>query len=422
MLAIILFVFLIPGDFLITAALAAYQRTHLARQVFTKPEETQGEKFNADLTQRIDGLQTGLLRLHAVFWLAIGFTLYALYQSHLPGFSVWFSGLGILIIVLLIFFGEWILHTIVDARSESWANLLSPLARLFAWSAYPFQQATTWLARKVTPAQPQSSEDVEEEIMEWVDSAQEEGGLESEKGRLIHSIFDLSDTLAREIMVPRVDIIALESNMRIEEAIAEFTHSGHSRLPLYKETIDQIIGLVYAKDLLRICHDNVKNASLEGLARPAYFIPEAKQLDELLAEMQERRIHLAIVVDEYGGVAGLVTLEDIIEELLGEIQDEFDQAEELPYQMVNDTEGIFLGKIDLDDFNEVMESDIPKEEADTLGGFIYKQLGRVPLLGETITYGNLELKVEQVSGRRIRKVRARRLEKGEEAHEPQIDE
>lgn len=418
MVTIIFLVFLILGDFLITAALAAYQRAHLARQVFTKPEETQGEKFNADLSQRIDGLQTGLLRLHAIFWLAIGLGLYTLHQSLQSRLSIW----GIFIIAVLVLFSEWILHSIVDARSESWASLLSPLARLFAWSAYPFQRVTIWLARKVTPAQPQSSEDVEEEIMEWVDSAQEEGGLESEKGRLIHSIFDLSDTLAREIMVPRVDIVALESKMSIEEAITVFTRSGHSRLPLYEESIDQIIGLVYAKDLLRHCQADFKAVSLADLSRPAYFIPEAKQLDELLSEMQQRRVHLAIVVDEYGGVAGLVTLEDIIEELLGEIQDEFDQAEELPYQIISPTEAVFLGKIDLDDFNEVMESAIPKEEADTLGGFIYKQLGRVPTVGETITIGNIELKVEQVSGRRIRKVCARRFEKGENQDERETEQ
>ncbi|MGB9674394.1 MAG: hemolysin family protein, partial [Anaerolineales bacterium] len=278
--------------------------------------------------------------------------------------------------------------------------------------------AIQWLAHRITPEQPQSSEDVEEEIIEWVDNAQEEGGLELEKGRLIHSIFDLSDTLAREIMVPRVDIISLESNMTIDEAITEFTRSGHSRLPLYQETIDQIIGVVYAKDLLRLCHENIQGVPLGNLARPAYFIPEAKQLDELLSEMQARHIHLAIVVDEYGGVSGLVTLEDIIEELLGEIQDEFDQAEEPLYQPINATEGVFLGKIDIDDFNEIMSSDIPKEEADTLGGFIYKQLGRVPISGEIITYGNLKLKVEQVIGRRIRKVHAYRLENGGETDEP----
>jgi len=416
-ITIILLIFLILGDFLTTAALAAYSRPHLARQVFTKPDESISEKFNSDLNQRIDALQRGLLRLHAIFWLAIGLTLFSLLSAPILSLSPWFMSWGFIILIGLILFCEWIFHTVVDAHNESVAIFLTPFAHLIAAISYPLQSATNWLAHKMTMEQPQSSEDVEEEIMEWVDSAQEEGGLESEKGRLIHSIFDLSDTLAREIMVPRVDIVALETNMSIEEAITVFTHSGHSRLPLYQESIDQIIGLVYAKDLLRHYQSGVKEISLADLSRPAYFVPEAKQLDELLAEMQQRRIHLAIVVDEYGGVAGLVTLEDIIEELLGEIQDEFDQAEELPYQMITDNEAVFLGKIDIDDFNEIMKSAIPKEEADTLGGFIYKQLGRVPTVGETITVGNLELKVEQVSGRRIYKVRASRLEKGENQDE-----
>ena len=409
------------SDLLIVVSITAYNRPYLARQVFSNPDETAGEKISSELNQKVEALQTGLLCLHAVFWLAIGFTLYAIHQSTDLTLSAWFRSWGLLILVGLILLCEWVIQTIVETRNERWADILIPFARLITDIAYPLQQATDWLAHKVAVEQLQSAEEVEEEIMEWVDNAQEEGELESEKGRLIHSIFDLSNTLAREIMVPRVDIIALESNMSIDEAIATFTRSGHSRLPLYHESVDEISGLVYAKDLLRMCQNNMEDISLEKLARPAYFIPEAKQLDELLAEMQQRRIHLAIVVDEYGGVAGLVTLEDIIEELLGEIQDEFDQAEELPYQMINDTEGLFLGKIDLDDFNEVMQSAIPKEEADTLGGFIYKQLGRVPTTGEILTIGDLELKVEQVSGRRIRKVLARRIEKGENQDERQID-
>ena len=145
------------------------------------------------------------------------------------------------------------------------------------------------------------------------------------------------------------------------------------------------------------------------MLRPAYFVPEAKKVDELLAEMQSQRIHIAIVVDEYGGVAGLVTLEDIVEEILGEIQDEYDQGEESPYQVLKNGEYIFLGRVDLDDFNEVMGSHLPTDEADTLGGFIYSQLGHVPSVGEHVQKDNIMLTVEQVSARRIRKVRARCL-------------
>jgi CBS domain containing-hemolysin-like protein len=227
---------------------------------------------------------------------------------------------------------------------------------------------------------------------------------------LLHSILELSDTVAREIMVPRVDIVALEQEMSLDEAARVFIASGHSRLPLYEGTIDQIRGLIYAKDLLRFWVEKRADTPLSRLARPAYFIPEAKRIDELLNEMQQRRVHLAIVVDEYGGVAGLVTLEDIIEEILGEIQDEYDQAEELPFQELGGGEYLFQGKIDLGDFNEIMATELPKEEADTLGGFILQQLGRLPSAGEKLCINHLELIVEQVSGRRIRKVRARRLD------------
>jgi CBS domain containing-hemolysin-like protein len=144
--------------------------------------------------------------------------------------------------------------------------------------------------------------------------------------------------------------------------------------------------------------------------REAYFVPEAKKVDELLAEMQTRRIHMAIVVDEYGGVAGLVTLEDIVEEILGEIQDEYDQGEEAPYQKLSDGSYMFLGRVDLDDFNEIVGCNLPSDDADTLGGLIYSRLGRVPTVGEKVQDNNLLLTVEQVSARRIRKVSARWLQ------------
>jgi CBS domain containing-hemolysin-like protein len=147
--------------------------------------------------------------------------------------------------------------------------------------------------------------------------------------------------------------------------------------------------------------------SLRDLLRPAHFVPEAKKVDELLAEMQSRRIHMAIVVDEYGGVAGLVTLEDIVEEIVGEILDEYDQFEEAPYQKLSDGSYVFQGRVNLDDFNEIMGCDLPSDEADTLGGYIYSRLGRAPAVGEAVHKGNLVLTVEQVSARRIRKVSAR---------------
>ncbi|NUM49098.1 MAG: HlyC/CorC family transporter, partial [Anaerolineales bacterium] len=211
-----------------------------------------------------------------------------------------------------------------------------------------------------------------------------------------------------EIMVPRIDILALEVNATALTAADTMLKSGFSRVPVYQENIDNVIGILYVKDLLRLSREEKLEGTLHDKLRPAYFVPETKKADELLTEMQNRRIHIALIVDEYGGVAGMVTLEDLMEEIVGEIQDEYDQAEEKIYHQINDSEYIFQARIDLDEFNEIMDSALPKDEADTLGGLIYNKIGRVPKSGEEIQTDNILLIVEQVSGRRIRKVKARR--------------
>lgn len=356
--------------------------------------------------ERVISLQGGLTALRAFLWVSIGVILYLLSLN--VGF--WQTAFFISVLVGLIL-SEWVTQTLINATIEIWEKRLQPFAHLIAVIFSPLLTLVFRLVRNIVPPhQPTSSQEMAEELMEWVDVAQEQGDIGTEQGRLLHSILELSDTVAREIMVPRVDIVALEQEMSLNEAARVFIASGHSRLPLYEATIDQIRGIIYAKDLLRFWVEKRADIPLSRLARPAYFIPEAKQIDELLNEMQQRRVHLAIVVDEYGGVAGLVTLEDIIEEILGEIQDEYDQAEELPFQELEEGDYLFQGKIDLGDFNEIMATELPKEEADTLGGFILQQLGRLPSAGEKLCINNLELIVEQVSGRRIRKVRARRLD------------
>jgi CBS domain containing-hemolysin-like protein len=191
-------------------------------------------------------------------------------------------------------------------------------------------------------------------------------------------------------------------------------------MPVYTESVDNILGLLYAKDLLRVWRMGEQIDSLHSLLRPATFIPEAKKVDELLEEMQTGHVHMAMVVDEYGGIAGLVTLEDIFEEIVGEIQDEYDQSEEAPYVQVGEGEYVFQGKVDLRDFNEVMGSQLPTEETETLGGFIYERVGRVPTSGESLQVGDISLTIEQVTGRRIRKVRAKK--QSAEAQEVKQDE
>lgn len=248
----------------------------------------------------------------------------------------------------------------------------------------------------------------EEDLKNWVEVGQPEGSLEKGEREMIYSIFQFGDTLAKEIMVPRIDVLAMDINTTLGEARATFVNAGHSRVPVYEDTVDNVVGLLYAKDLLSVQQDQDLIADHRELLRLAYFVPEAKKVDELLAEMQTRSMHLAIVVDEYGGVAGVVTLEDIVEEIIGEIRDEYDESEELPYSQVGENEFVFMGRVDLGIFNEVMGSEITTENADTIGGFIYGHIGDVPSGGEMIKANGVTLIVDQVVGRRITKVRAKR--------------
>jgi putative hemolysin len=316
--------------------------------------------------------------------------------------AVWSVG------ALLVFWLEYGVERAVSHDPELWAIRLTTLARVWMVVTYPLLLPLTF--SKGTQESPETSSAImEDEVKTLVDAGQKEGTIEKGERRMIYSIFELGDTLVREIMVPRIDILAVEVQTPLPEAVDLLLKYGHSRVPVFEETVDKTLGLLYAKDLLRLWREGNLSSSLRNLLRPAYFVPEAKKADELLAEMQAERIHMAIVVDEYGGVAGLVTLEDIIEEILGEIQDEYDQSEEASYQERKDGEYVFLGRIDLDDFNEIMGSELPKDEADSLGGYIYNRLGRVPSVGETLRNDNLQLTVEQVSARRIRKVSARWL-------------
>lgn len=246
----------------------------------------------------------------------------------------------------------------------------------------------------------------EEDLRNWVEVGQLEGSLEKGEREMIYSIFQFGDTLAKDIMVPRIDVMALDINTTLGEARSLFVHAGHSRVPVYEDTVDNVVGLLYAKDLLSIRADDDLIANHRDLLRMAYFVPEAKKVDELLAEMQARSMHMSIVVDEYGGVAGMVTLEDIVEEIVGEIRDEYDESEERPFEQVNADEYVFQGKVDLDIFNEIMGTEIATDNADTIGGYIYGQIGDVPTGGESLQADGVTLIVDEVVGRRINKVRA----------------
>ena len=403
---------LLALDLATVAARVGLLHTSLARLLAQR--ETGEEKIQPTLhlVQNLPRLQASL-NLARLIWrfLIAGFILFYLYgMTQTP--TVWLVVGILLIAAFVVFWLEWIVSVNVIKEPLSWAFRMTPFTRALMFLLTPFVVLPLMSSGEVetTPETTGPLVITEDDLKVMVNAGQQEGLFEPEEQMMIYSIFDLGNRLAREIMIPRIDVLALDVETNLTEAIDALINSGYSRVPVYVETVDNILGLLYAKDLLNVWREGNKIDSLRELLRPAYFVPEAKKVDELLTELQGQRVHMAIVVDEYGGVAGVVTLEDIVEEILGEIQDEYDDAEESPYEELSADEYIFLGRVDLDDFNEIVNAELPKEDADTLGGFIYSRLGRVPSAGESVDVDNMQLTVEQVSGRRIRKVRVRGLQ------------
>lgn len=277
------------------------------------------------------------------------------------------------------------------------SHLLAPALHTMQWISSRF--AAPFVERRAVALV------TEEEIKMMVDAGSEGGAIEDEEKEMIYSIFQFGDTLTREVMVPRIDVVALDINTPLQEALNVIVEAGHSRIPVYEESIDHIRGLLYAKDLLSVWRDGQLDRPIREMLRPAYFVPESKKAGDLLTDLQQRKIHLAIVVDEYGGTAGLVTLEDLIEEIVGEIRDEYDVNEEEIYQKINEHEYIFDAGIDLDDLNRLLDVNLPTDEGDTLGGYVFSKLGKVPLIGEVIETEHLRIEVLDVDDRRIRKIR-----------------
>ena len=249
----------------------------------------------------------------------------------------------------------------------------------------------------------------EQEILAMADAAVEEDVIEREERQLIHSIIEFGDTVVREVMIPRPDMVAIEARATVNDAMEVVMAAGYSRIPVYEQGIDDINGLLYAKDLMRAVRDKRGEVQVRELSRKANFVPETKRVAELLPEMQKQKSHMAIVVDEYGGTAGLVTLEDLIEELVGEIVDEYD-VEEPPIEPLPGGDVRVNARMPIDELNELLEAEFPEGDYDTVGGLVYFLLGHVPAEGETVDYDGRRLRAERVQGRRIGRVRISKLE------------
>jgi putative hemolysin len=257
----------------------------------------------------------------------------------------------------------------------------------------------------------------EAEILTMADVAAQEASIETEERELIHSIFEFGDTVVREVMVPRPDMVAVAADATVDEAIRIAISAGKSRLPAYEETTDDIKGLVFLKDLVTRSGSGEGNEPVRPMLRKSHFVPESKRVAELLRQMQTEKFHMAIVIDEHGGTAGLVTMEDLLEEIVGEITDEYDidepQVEQLPG-------GAFRvpGRTPIDEVNELLDAELPQEEWDTVGGLVLDALGHVPEEGECARVDGLEFCAERVQGRRIVLVRISRVPERSRSAEP----
>jgi CBS domain containing-hemolysin-like protein len=329
-------------------------------------------------------------------------------------------------LLILILFGlavilamlEWGFSLLVIKDPGSWSRKLWLLVFLVTRIFSPLISILFLFTRDLEELRKNQNLVSEDKLKTLVDESHRNGLLEKDEQKMIHSVFRLDETYTREIMVPRIDIMAIDVEMPLSEAVRQFVDSGYSRIPVYQTKIDNIVGMLYAKDLLEIYENGDYQGGISNLLREAYCVPETKLINELLADMQKKRIHQAIVVDEYGGVAGIVTLEDIIEEIFGDIQDEYDEEETL-YITIGPGEYIFQGKIDIDDLNLILNSSLPNDEADTLGGLVYCRLGHVPNPGEVVQFDDLLIKVEQVEEHRIIKVRVKILSPTAENKEKQ---
>ncbi len=250
----------------------------------------------------------------------------------------------------------------------------------------------------------------EEDIKAMINLGEERGSLKEEEKELLHKVFEFGDTLASQAMRPRTEIVSVPSNITLQEVFTLVSEFGYSRYPVIEDTVDTVIGILYIKDILvaMSAGDVKREEGIQQFIRPAYFIPENKRLSELLSEMQRDRFQLAIVIDEYGGTSGLVTLEDLIEEIVGSIHDEL-EAEEKDVEVVDEKNFMVSGQSDLDEVNELIGTNLQSSDFNTLGGFVFGLFGRMPRVGEQLKYRNLKLEVLELEGRKITKVKITKL-------------
>lgn len=311
--------------------------------------------------------------------------------------------------ILVLFFGEITPKTFATKNAELVAvkvvdtitllsRLFSPIIRVFTW-------VNNYLLKVLGGTGEETPDITEEELRMLVTLGHEEGFIAESEREMIDSIFEFDDTVVREVMIPRIDMIAVDIKQDMEAFIKLIVEAGHSRIPVYKGTIDNIVGLLYVKDLLKyLARNSINLPEIKDIIRPAFYVPESRKLRDLMADLRREKVHMAIVVDEYGGTAGLITFEDLIEEIIGDIQDEYDKEERL-WEWLEDGSFRFDARTSIYDLNEALDASFSDQEFDTVGGMILHNLGQIPNEGQKLSIDGFNVLVEKKVARRITKVR-----------------
>ncbi len=327
----------------------------------------------------------------------------------------------VLVTLVLLVVSELTPKIIAVKNAETFSLRISLFIQFLAYLLFPLTIILGFISKSVSKAFGVKLDGLaysEEELKMLVEVGSEEGTLQEDERQMIHSIFEFGETQVKEVMVPRMDMICVEKNISLRDLIDTIKSEGHTRIPLYDGRVDNIRGIIHAKDLLPYLKRKDPKVELESLARPAIFVPESKLINEMLKEFQAQKTHMAIVVDEYGGTVGLVTLEDVIEEIVGEIQDEYDVEPPL-IKKLDETTWVTDAKIDIDELNEALELQLPSEEGyETLGGFLLDIMGYLPQQKEEVEYKGIVFIIERVIKRRIKKVKIIKagVQEEEESH------
>lgn len=298
----------------------------------------------------------------------------------------------------------------VLSRTYKLLTFFAVIASPFLYIFRMYDRVIKRLAGIVETTPEELHEEKQEEFLTGLEQHRTEGALDEEEQEMIQNVLELSSTTADEIMTPRTDIVALEVNSDLQKVLETIAVAGHTRVPVYEDHIDKVIGLVYAKDLLTQIGKDSGQFKLRDKIREAYFVPETKQLRVLLHEFQNRKLHIAIVLDEYGGTAGIVTLEDILEELVGEITDEYEETPAEPIRKIDEDTIEADARTYIDDLNDEFELNLPEDEDyDTIGGFVFSRLGYIPKTDESFDYENLKFTIASAEARRIRRIKIQKI-------------